>query len=124
MRRFLLSACAGLMVLMTTATIQAQTGKKISSEEHVWLTEHTVIQRLVELTNQDRARYNLPPVVIDPHLCLQAQKHAEWMAKTGFYQHSGKPWPEIIFRGPGTAENAIRGWIHSPAHHGIMLSRG
>lgn len=124
MRRLLLPACAGLVVFATSVTLQAHPGKEISGDEHAWLTEHHVIQKLVDLTNQERARYNLPPVEIDPYLCLQAQQHAEWMARTGVYRHSGKPWPEIIFQGPGTARNAINGWIRSPAHHRIMLKRG
>ena len=124
MCRVLLPACAGVMVLAMFQTLQAGPGADIPADEHDWLTEHSVIQKLVALTNQERARYNLPPVEIDPYLCLQAQQHAEWMAKTGIYRHSGKPWPEIIFQGPGTATNAIRGWIHSPAHHRIMLKRG
>ena len=124
MRRVMLCMCAGLSVLAFTTSVEAQVGKDIPGEDHVWLTEHNVIQKLVDLTNKERARYKLPPVEIDPYLCLQAQQHAEWMAKTGMYRHSGKPWPEIIFRGPGTAENAIRGWIYSPAHHRIMLKRG
>jgi len=124
MRRFLLPVCAGLIVLSSSIALRAQPGEEIPATEHAWLTQHNVIQKLVDLTNKERARYKLPPVEIDPYLCLQAQQHAEWMAKTGMYRHSGKPWPEIIYQGPGTAENAIRGWIYSPAHHGIMLKRG
>ncbi|MEX0716538.1 MAG: CAP domain-containing protein [Planctomycetaceae bacterium] len=89
---------------------------------HAWLTEHPTIQSLVALTNQQRARYGLPPVAIDPRMCLAAQKHATWMAQTGVYQHSNLGIPEIIFQGPRSAPAAIQGWIASPAHHSIMLS--
>lgn len=89
---------------------------------HAWLTEHPTIQSLATLANQHRARYGLPPVTIDPQMCLAAQNHAAWMARTGVYQHSNLGIPEIIFQGPRTAPAAIQGWIASPAHHSIMLS--
>lgn len=100
----------------------AQTAK--AAEPHAWLTEHPTIQNLVALTNQERARYGLPPVAIDPQMCLAAQRHAAWMAQTGVYQHSSLGLPEIIFQGPRTTAAAIQGWINSPAHHSIMLSGG
>ena len=64
-------------------------------------------------------------MIVDPPLPatdLAAQRHAEWMANSGYYMHSSLPYREIIFRGPRSSQAAIQGWIYSPAHHGIMLS--
>lgn len=124
MRRITLFVLMGLLFLNCCSEVKAQPGSEVRPEEHTWITDHPVIQKLLHLTNQHRARYQLPPVKLDPYLCLKAQAHAEWMAKTGYYQHSSMPWPEIIFYGPGSAENAVNGWIRSPAHNGIMLKRG
>ena len=81
-----------------------------------------VVEKLLKLQNAERARYGIGPVKMNRKMNLQAQKHAEWMADTGWYQHSNLPWMEIIYYGPQTAEDAINGWIYSSAHHGIMLS--
>lgn len=89
---------------------------------HDWLIKHTTIVRLVELTNQHRARMGIGPVILDTQMCLDAQRHATWMSDFGSFQHSGLPYMEIIFQSVQTPETAIQGWIASPPHHGIMLS--
>lgn len=95
---------------------------RLEDDKHVWLTKHPTITRMQELENQERARWGLPPLKMNPELCLLAQKHAKWMADTGWYMHSSMGIPEIIHSGPMTPEDAVNGWIWSPAHHGIMLS--
>ena len=95
-----------------------------AASEHDWLVKHPTIQQLVELCNQHRARMGRGPVKINPEMCLAAQRHAQNMADTAWFRHSGLPWPEIIYAGPQTCQDAINGWINSPAHHGIMLSGG
>jgi uncharacterized protein YkwD len=113
----------GLVISSSTSLADARPGTYVPPEDHAWVTEHPVIQKLLDLTNTHRAKYNRAPVELDPYLTLKAQEHAEWMAKTGYYQHSRFGYPEIIFYSPGSAQNAINGWIRSPAHHGIMLKR-
>ncbi len=90
--------------------------------EHDWLVKHPTIQQLVELTNQHRARMGRPPVRINVELCLAAQRHATYMADTNWFRHSGLPWPEIIYAGPRQPQDAVNGWIYSPAHHAILLT--
>jgi|GEM_PF-555259 hypothetical protein len=87
-----------------------------------WLTQHPTIVRMMELQNIERARYGLAPLKMNEKMCLAAQKHAEWMAETGYYMHSNLPWPEIIHAGPRTAEGAVNDWIWSPSHHAVMLT--
>lgn len=93
-----------------------------SAGSHDWITKHPTIERLASLTNSHRSRSGRAPVALNPELCVAAQRHATWMARTGIYRHSSLPYREIIFRGPTTADAAVRGWIYSPAHHGILLS--
>lgn len=116
--------CFALSVSMEPdAALQMEiSGDKQGAQE--WLIQHPTLLRMMELQNQERARYGLPPLTINPTMCLEAQRHANWMASTGWYQHSNLGWPEIIHSGPYNPEAAVTGWIYSPAHHSIMLSGG
>ena len=113
-------------LLPKNGTVETVRAAKIVVETpagpHDWLIKHQTILRLVELTNQHRAQSGLGPVVLDTQMCLDAQRHATWMANFGSFQHSGLPYMEIIFQGVTTPEAAIQGWIASPPHHGIMRS--
>ena len=51
-----------------------------------------------------------------------AQKHADWMASTGQFVHSGMNYWEVIQTGPKTPEKAIEGWLESEAHREILMS--
>lgn len=94
----------------------------VAEGPHDWLIKNEAITRLVTATNQHRAQLGLGPVVLDTQMCLDAQRHAKWMADFGGFQHSGLPYMEIIYQSVTTPESAIQGWIASPPHHGIMLS--
>lgn len=106
----------------TWAATEVAPDAAVKPSDNDWLVKHPTIERLVALTNEHRARMGRPPVRINADMCLAAQRHAVWMANTGWFQHSGLPFGEIIFTGPQSADHAIQGWIYSPAHHGIMLS--
>jgi len=112
--------------LMPDNVPQVVVAEKVATEmeagPHDWLVKHETILRLVELTNQHRARMGIGPVTLDTQMCLDAQRHAKWMADTGAFQHSGLPYMEIIFHSVQSPEGAIQGWIASPPHHGIMIS--
>lgn len=71
--------------------------------------------------NRIRAMYGYGPLQFDRELQARAQRHAEWMATTGRYEHSGEI-SEIIHRGPTNARDAFNGYLHSPAHFRVMLS--
>ena len=100
--------------------------EKIAVEErsgpYDWLIKNENIIRLVSSTNEHRARMGLTPVVLDTSMCLDAQRHADWMASFGSFQHSSLPYMEIIFNGVSSPEAAVQGWIASPQHHAIMQS--
>ena len=116
----LTASCLCLVVSMNPNVLE--TAHK--DREAEWLTQHPVIQNMMKLQNDERARYGLAPLTMNREMCLAAQRHAEWMSETGYYVHSNWGWPEIIHSGPTTASGAVTGWIYSPAHHAIMLSGG
>ncbi len=114
----------GVVCVFAATTRSAEMMNRIerSSQKLDWLVKHPTIEKLLELHNQERARNGLSPSVLNPEMCLSAQKHAVWMAETGAFQHSGLPYRENIFWGVRTPQEATNGWIWSPAHHANMLS--
>ena len=44
---------------------------------------------ILTLVNQLRASYGLPGFTYDPQLAAAAQAHANWMAQTAVYSHTG-----------------------------------
>ena len=121
-RRLTMMTVLIAMAIAIPAHVATAKPEKSESGKHDWLIKHPTIQKLLTYQNKERARYGMPPLKLDAKMCLAAQKHAVWMADTGYYTHSNLPWPEIIHHGPTTARGAVDGWIWSPAHYGIMLS--
>ena len=74
-----------------------------------WLVKHPTIVKLVELTNSQRASQGVGPVVLDEEMSLAAQRHAQWMADQGGFQHSGLPYMEIIHQSVTSPEAAVNG---------------
>ena len=103
------------LVVSTTGLIAEQRPKKRDKGD-------PTITKLLKLHNAERARQGYKPLKLDRKMCIDAKRHAEWMADTGWYQHSELPYNEIIHSGPTTAEEAVEGWIYSPSHHWLMLS--
>lgn len=127
MSKSALSALLSCLVLIGSDSpaqevVQVTTAKVVSSGPNDWLLQHPTILRLVEKTNEHRARMGRGPVSLNEEMALAAQRHATFMGQTGAYQHSGLPYMEVIFTGPLTADDAVNGWINSPAHHNILLS--
>lgn len=108
--------------LITSLAIGAE--KPIPPEEtkNDWLVKHPTILKLLELHNTERLRVGLEPLKLNTEMCLAAQKHATYMADTGWLVHSGLPYRENIFMSVTSPESATNGWIWSPAHHTNMLS--
>ena len=90
------------------------------------------------LVNKYRQSRNLPPLVIDPAISVQAKAHSEQMARTGNMSHDGfnervdSVSKTIVYR--KAAENlaynmgygqpdlvAVQGWIESPGHQRNMV---
>lgn len=98
------------------------------------------IQRVVELTNQERARAGLPPVTLDLALCRSAQAHSDDMAGHDFFSHAGSDGSDVgkriasagydpvyaygenIAAGQPSPEEAVNAWMNSETHRENILS--
>ena len=122
MKKILCALLLSLLLILAPILLAADEAKEVKEAKHVWLTKHPTIARMLELQNKERVRNGLRPLMLNTELCILAQRHACWMADTGWYVHSNMGIPEIIHSGPRTPEDAVNGWIWSPAHHWVMLS--
>ncbi|MCL6430843.1 MAG: CAP domain-containing protein [Anaerolineae bacterium] len=98
------------------------------------------VQRIVDLTNQQRASHGLPPVTLDPALTRAAQAHSDDMANHNYFSHTGSDgsdpgqriaragyspiyaYGENIAAGQPSPEEAMNAWMNSDAHRSNILS--
>ncbi|MGW0830328.1 CAP domain-containing protein [Streptomyces prunicolor] len=94
--------------------------------------------RVVELTNAERARAGLRALAVDPLLAAAAQAHSTDMVARAFYSHTSpdgsQPWDraaaagarrrtigENIACGQRTPAEVVEGWMNSPGHRANIL---
>lgn len=130
MRKLVIAALVGLVVCTSTGAHPAAA----QSETQYYV---------VDLVNQLRAEYGLPPYRVDPALMAAAQAHSEWAASMGTHSHTGvggsTPQDRAIAAGYGggksvrvseniywgtmaTAESALEWWRNSDIHFRGMTS--
>jgi uncharacterized protein YkwD len=97
-----------------------------------------VVERLLALHNDARARAKLPPLAPSPELEAAARRHARDMARRGRMSHrgsdGGSPFQrmaaegyeftragENVAAGDFTPESVVRGWMKSPPHRRNIL---
>ena len=97
------------------------------------------LDKVVELTNQERSQLNLSPLTADPLLTQAAQTHTENMAVQDFFQHAGldgssagdrieatgydfSRWAENIAAGYQTPEAVVQSWMNSTGHRANILN--
>ena len=101
--------------------------------------EQQVLGRIVALTNAERARVGVAPLVGDPRLTAVAQRYTEVMAATACFGHACGPTPQLgarvaaaggarwgflgenVAAGQPTPERAVAAWMASPAHRAVLL---
>jgi hypothetical protein len=98
------------------------------------------VDKLYQLTNEQRQKNNLPPLVLNSALSLAAQKKAESMFQENYWSHyspDGKtPWDFILgagykyeYAGENLAKNflfssgVIDAWMNSTTHRDNLLKR-
>lgn len=98
-----------------------------------------LIDRVVELTNQERIQLSLSSLRTDPLLTQAAQTYAENMAGQDFLDHTGldgsspgdrikatgydfSAWAENIAGGYQTPEGVVEGWMNSKGHRANILN--
>jgi len=95
-------------------------------------------ERVVDLTNAERARAGLRALAVDPLLAAAAQAHSTDMVARAFYSHTSpdgsQPWDraaaagsrrrtigENIACGQRSAAEVVEGWMNSPGHRANIL---
>jgi len=99
-----------------------------------------VIQRVVDLTNQQRASAGLPPLTVNSALNASALAHSQDMASHNFFSHTGSDgssvdqriraagysplwaWGENIAAGQPSPEEVVNAWMNSASHRANILS--
>lgn len=83
---------------------------------------NTTEVQILEKTNAQRAKYGLPPLVLDRSLEKSARSHATWMTNARTLQHTSKPVGENIAMGQRTSDEAVSAWMNSPGHRANILN--
>lgn len=98
-----------------------------------------LINRVVELTNIERAKAGLQPLTLNLQLADAAQDHSNDMAKDDFFSHTGADGSTVATRvrasgyeyanageniavGQTTAEQVVESWMNSPGHRANILN--
>jgi len=120
-----------LLVTAALGTAFAQTSNTAAQE-----------QRVVELINIERARQNLPPLILHDTLVSAARAHSEDMLRGNFVSSTGSDgsnhgdrirrggitnitwWNSFNYGGNNTPEQRITAWMNSSSHRNIILRRG
>ena len=82
-----------------------------------------VEQNIVNMTNQERRRYGLPPLRVDFRLVDSARRHTIWMVTRGGLTHTSAPVAENIAMGQANTAQAMRSWMGSSGHRANILNR-
>ena len=96
--------------------------------------------RILDLTNAERQKAGLAPLVANPQLATAAQTYSQVLASTGCFEHTCGPVPnfadrdaqagytgwtaigENIAAGYPSPEAVVAGWMASPGHRANILS--
>src|SRR5919199_1198332 len=96
--------------------------------------------RILDLTNAERQKAGLAPLVANPQLAAAAQTYSQVLASTGCFEHTCGPLPnfadrdaqagytgwtaigENIAAGYPSPESVVAGWMASPGHRANILS--
>jgi uncharacterized protein YkwD len=91
-------------------------------------------QRMVQLINKTRARHGLGALHVSPSLRGSSSRYAGFMLRHNYFGHLRHVSASGAFRRVGEAlaaqtgrrarpHGVLRGWLHSPPHRHIVLSR-
>jgi uncharacterized YkwD family protein len=102
-------------------------------------TNNTIIQQVVDLTNQQRRQKGLPDLKIDSELTNMAQTKSYDMATKNYFSHTSPTYnspfdmmqnmgidyqaaAENIAKGQQSAEQVVNDWMNSPGHRQNILN--
>ncbi|MFY0162964.1 CAP domain-containing protein [Bacillus anthracis] len=123
----------------TQKPVEQKPAEQKPAEEAKSLSEFE--QRVVELTNAERAKQGLPALKIDTELSKVARIKSEDMQKNNYFDHNsptyGSPFDmmkkfgisytsagENIAQGQRTPEEVVQAWMNSAGHRANILNNG
>lgn len=118
------------------STTEATTISVIEIDRNVNYSEF--VKKVVELTNEERAKYGLQPLVLSDSLCKAAQEHANDMSSKNYFSHTsqdGRTVPDRIKKyisnynyageniayGYESPESVVQCWMNSKGHKANIL---
>lgn len=132
----------GLLVLAGVAPLSTAQATANTNSGHLALGSQTyseVIQSVLDLTNQERARYDLPPLRMNVRLAAAADWMARDMAANSYVGHTDSTGRGIAKRVPSfgytnytvlrenlaggheSPEEVVAAWMNSPGHRANIL---
>lgn len=76
---------------------------------------------VIAITNAERAKRGLKPLMPSRRLMESSRRHAAWMAATGVFRHGASAAAENIARGQQSSSAAMRAWMNSTGHRRNLL---
>lgn len=127
-----------IIVLLSFFSISMNTLKE-NFPQVLGVSTNISIEQLLEVTNQERSKENLPPLVLNTDLNKAALSKAEHMLNHNYWAHNAPdgttPWVfikqsgysynyagENLARGFTKASDIVDAWMASPTHRNNMLS--
>jgi|GEM_PF-2208115 len=81
-------------------------------------------RRVYDLTNAERRKRGLPALRLERRLMESARRQANWMARTGIFQHGHSGFAENIAMGQRSSLDVVIAWMNSSGHRRNMLNSG
>lgn len=122
-----------LIVVLGLITVFSLTTHYASESGVLGIAKDITIERLLELTNQERASQGLPPLRYNNNLAHAAQNKAQHMFTHDYWAHFGagkSPWDfilesgysyevagENLAKGFYFSDSVVEGWKNSPTHY-------
>ena len=128
--RLLVGGIFGLLLIV---------GAVVATNRPATAAQTSPASEILRLINEYRASYGLPPFRYNAALASAAQSHANWMAATVIFSHTGEGGSTPLTRAQGAgfqgavSENIVGGnqmsprqgliwWQNSPTHHNTLVS--
>lgn len=122
--------------VITESTTETTTNSKFETSSNAEPSDY--VKKVVELTNAERAKYGLQPLILSDALCKAAQEHAKDMSLNNYFSHTsldGRTMSDRINKylnnynyageniayGYESPESVVQGWMNSEGHKANIL---
>ena len=110
----------GSLILMVASTLGGVEVTNVEDQPEVEMLE--VEAAIIAHTNEQRKRYGLEPLEVDPQLLETARKHTIWMTSTHQMVHGRYGVAENIAMGQNDSKQAVGAWMNSSGHRANILN--